>query len=473
MITRVKVFRINDKYLDYAKYLIKERQKVWNGLCILYNNEDDDMKKVITSYMMMRSIYAPNSKSITDDKKLKLVNHYHNRMMLYLGIEYVFRNFYNTFSNKLFVDIIKEFNANVKVAIKLENKKPKNLRKKIIMKQIKLRRLFKGSITFDSNILKYEDYYVRTTVFNINYQLNKFGSKNNYLKLSINTKDIAKPKNLKLVWKLGRVYAHVTYEKDTNIHKYDKGYNMSIDPGQDNYYTIFSDNPNAPSLLLRNDAINRYNRIDTNIMTYYKNLRREYNKHSYYGRYAKINNTIINHFDVNRSLIIRNEFHKMTNRIVDYVRKYKITKVIIGRNKHQKNKSSMNRKNNRKFHNIPHYKLNEYLEYKLNDIGIDVVYQEESYTSKVSSLNSDVNVWEFKLGNKYTANDYLGVRLCRSVYLTKTNNGQIVELNADINGAINILQKHIKSHINIDDNWNSIFHPITIRNDKQFLDILV
>lgn len=248
---------------------------------------------------------------------------------------------------------------------------------------------------------------------------------------------------------------------------------MSIDPGQDNYYTIFSDNPKAPSILLHNDAINRYNRIDTNIMTYYKDIRRTYNSHSYYGKYAKLNNTIINHFDVNRFLIIRNEFHKMTNRIVDYVRKYKITKVIIGRNKHQKVNSNMSKSNNRKFHNIPHYKLNEYLEYKLNDIGIDVVYQEESYTSKVSSLNSNVNVWEFKLGGKYQDSDYLGTRTHRSLYSTITDNGQIVELNADINGAINIMQKHIKSHINVNDNWDTIFHPITIRNDKQFLDILV
>lgn len=186
---RVKVYHIDDKYLDYTKYLIKERQKVWNGLCILYNNENDDIKKTITSYMLMRSIYVPNSKANLSDDKLKLVNYYKSRINLYPGIEYVFRNFYDTFSNKLFVDIIKEFNANVKTAIKLEKKKPANKRKKIVMKQTKLRKLFKGSITFDTTILKYNDYYTGVQVFSRKYK--KQNNINSNLKLSINTKDIS------------------------------------------------------------------------------------------------------------------------------------------------------------------------------------------------------------------------------------------------------------------------------------------
>ena len=74
------------------------------------------------------------------------------------------------------------------------------------------------------------------------------------------------------------------------------------------------------------------------------------------------------------------------------------------------------------------------IEYKAVMAGIAVVYQEESYTSKASFVDGDcIPV--------YGKNDhnavFSGTRIKRGLY--KCRNGEVI--NADLNGAANILRK--------------------------------
>ena len=68
------------------------------------------------------------------------------------------------------------------------------------------------------------------------------------------------------------------------------------------------------------------------------------------------------------------------------------------------------------------------IKYKGQKVGINVTTHEESYTSKCSSLDLET------LSYKET---YNGKRIKRGLYVSK--NG--IKINADLNGAINVLRK--------------------------------
>ena len=90
--------------------------------------------------------------------------------------------------------------------------------------------------------------------------------------------------------------------------------------------------------------------------------------------------------------------------------------------------------------------LKSMIELKSNEYGITVIRQEESYTSKASFCDLDViPVYnEEETDKKY---HFSGRRIYRGLY--KSADGTL--LNADINGAANILRKagYDVSHIKI------------------------
>lgn len=131
-----------------------------------------------------------------------------------------------------------------------------------------------------------------------------------------------------------------------------------------------------------------------------------------------------------RFLSIKDYMHKTSRYVVNFLLKNKIHKLVIGYNKGWKYKVSMGKKTNQKFVQIPFTMLLQQLQYKCDMVGIDLVITEESYTSKVDSLALE------KLGK----NDlYLGKRVKRGLFRSST--GKLI--NADVNGAMNILRKVI------------------------------
>ncbi|MBN1216828.1 MAG: transposase, partial [Candidatus Lokiarchaeota archaeon] len=85
-------------------------------------------------------------------------------------------------------------------------------------------------------------------------------------------------------------------------------------------------------------------------------------------------------------------------------------------------------KNNQTFVSIPHLKLIQKIQYKALLAGIDVVLVDEAYTSKCSALdNEPIEKHE----------NYMGKRINRGIF--QSNKG--IKINADVNGAMNILRK--------------------------------
>ena len=122
-------------------------------------------------------------------------------------------------------------------------------------------------------------------------------------------------------------------------------------------------------------------------------------------------------------------------RIVNYCVENRIGNLVVGYNLDWKRDINIGRQNNQNFVQIPHGKLRSKLEYLCELYGIRYIEQEESYTSKASFFDND----ELPIYNVDNPVEYQfsGKRVTRGQY--RTSNGQIV--NADVNGALNILRK--------------------------------
>ena len=88
----------------------------------------------------------------------------------------------------------------------------------------------------------------------------------------------------------------------------------------------------------------------------------------------------------------------------------------------------MGHKTNQKFHGLPYNRLYIMLEYKLKLYGIQLIKQEESYTSQCSPLSPEVS-------NRYAE---ASNRKERGIYITDG-----VRYNADAVGSFNILRKYL------------------------------
>ena len=133
---------------------------------------------------------------------------------------------------------------------------------------------------------------------------------------------------------------------------------------------------------------------------------------------------------------IKDYFHKASRYIVNQLVNQSINTLIIGKNNGWKQETNMGKVNNQNFVNIPHQMLINQLKYKCQLKGINVIEQEESYTSKVSFFDNDFIPI-------YGQNDDLfkssGKRIKRGLY--KTKDGLLA--NADINGSLNIIRKYL------------------------------
>lgn len=91
---------------------------------------------------------------------------------------------------------------------------------------------------------------------------------------------------------------------------------------------------------------------------------------------------------------------------------------------------------NQNFVSIPFEMLKSMIESKSNEYGITVIRQEESYTSKASFLDLDF-IPTYNKKDPDTKYHFSGRRIHRGLY--KSADGTL--MNADINGAANILRK--------------------------------
>lgn len=136
---------------------------------------------------------------------------------------------------------------------------------------------------------------------------------------------------------------------------------------------------------------------------------------------------------VRRNRTVRDFMHKIAKRITREAQALGVTDVVVGYNKEWKQDINLGKQTNQKFVQIPYRKLIDALRDKLQEVGIHLRETEESYTSKIDHLAGELMQHH---------ESYLGKRKKRGLFQSSTNR----LINADVNGAIGIIQKTQKSN---------------------------
>lgn len=129
-----------------------------------------------------------------------------------------------------------------------------------------------------------------------------------------------------------------------------------------------------------------------------------------------------------RNRYFEDAFHKYSRMITDFLIKNRIGNLVVGYNTGWKQSVNIGKRNNQKFVQIPFARLASYLKYKCEMAGIRFIEHEESYTSKCDALSKE------EIGKH---DSYLGKRVKRGLF--RSSIGKYI--NADVNGAVNILRK--------------------------------
>lgn len=121
--------------------------------------------------------------------------------------------------------------------------------------------------------------------------------------------------------------------------------------------------------------------------------------------------------------------HAASRTVVDYLVENGVSTLVVGWNTGFKSgPSDLGRVFNQRFRSLPLRTFVDQLHYKCADAGIEVIETEESYTSKTSVLDREL---------PYRRDQYSGKRVARGLF--RSGDGR--EINADINGACQIVRK--------------------------------
>jgi putative transposase len=248
---------------------------------------------------------------------------------------------------------------------------------------------------------------------------------------NISIKTQVKPERIcqvRLVPKCDSYVIEVIYnEPESTVNENKKESIASIDLGLNNLVALTSNQPGFVPLLINGRPL--------------KSINQFYNK-----RKARLQSQLKGNCQTSsriqrltrcRHQKVDNYLHSSSRQIVNSIGSRKIGTLVIGKNVQWKNEIDLGRKTNQNFVSIPHARLIEMLKYKAELMGIEVIEQEESYTSLSNFLNLD----PIPVSGNIDAQDvtFSGQRIKRGLY--KTSGGQLI--NADVNGSYNILRKAI------------------------------
>jgi putative transposase len=206
-------------------------------------------------------------------------------------------------------------------------------------------------------------------------------------------------------------------------HINDIGLAAAIDIGIDNLATIVFSNPTIQPIAINGKPLKSENQWMNKEVA---RLRSQIG----FGTSHKIQNIIRN-----RNNFVHTFLHQATAAIAQEFIKLGVTSVAIGKNPQWKTESSLGKKNNQSFVQIPHAKFISMLTYKLEKTGITVTVGEESYTSKASFLDWDeIPTWTPGKSSKVS---FSGKRYQTKKY--RSLNGAVIH--ADVNGGFNIGRK--------------------------------
>lgn len=211
----------------------------------------------------------------------------------------------------------------------------------------------------------------------------------------------------------------VIYTQKEKQAEVNKDYYAGVDIGLNNLAAVASNKPGFVPLLVNGRPM--------------KSINQFYNKRraqlvSQLSDSNKSTSLRIERLTDKRNRKIKHQLHVASFLIIDHLVKEQIGTLVIGKNKNWKQEINIGKKNNQNFVSIPHARFVDMLKYKAELQGIQVYTISEGYTSKCSFLDRE----------PIEKRDvYMGRRIKRGLFRSKEG----ILINADINGACNILRK--------------------------------
>lgn len=247
----------------------------------------------------------------------------------------------------------------------------------------------------------------------------------------------------------GREYQMIiVYEKEVTPFSLNKNNYLSIDCGLDNLFTCY-DSKNHTSFIISGKHIKSVNQFyNKKKAMLQSNYDVQHKKLTDGKRFMLLSNK--------RNSIITEQFNLIVKYVTNYCVKNDIGTLIMGDFKGIKQEMNIGKVNTQNFVSIPFYKLKSKLSSKCEQLGIEYHLQEESYTSKCSCI-------DLEMVGKHE--EYQGKRIKRGLYVSHTG----IQVNADLNGSVNILRKYLKSKskgdLSLDDvRALSTCHPTRIKS---------
>lgn len=195
---------------------------------------------------------------------------------------------------------------------------------------------------------------------------------------------------------------------------------MSIDLGLDNLATIcFKDN--EKTYIINGKTIKSKNSYLNKEIARLQSIRMKQVGNKKFKNTKKIKN--LRRY---RENYLKDYLHKASRQILDIALKNSVSKIVIGDIKNIKQNSKI-----KSFVQIPIQRLVELIKYKADLLGIEIVKVKENYTSGVSAFDLEEVSKEYYNKSR---------RITRGLF--KTNTG--LKINADVNGSLNILRKHLQ-----------------------------
>lgn len=215
------------------------------------------------------------------------------------------------------------------------------------------------------------------------------------------------------------IILEIVYEVEEPKVKSDNGRYAGIDIGINNLLTVATNDGKNPFIV--------NGRIPKSINQFY-NKETSWRKSICQKENSTYSSKAVKKITAKRNRKIEDYMHKASRLVVEECVRRDINTIVVGKNNGWKQESKLSKKVNQHFVQMPFAKLIEMIKYKAEDMGITVVLTEESYTSGTSFLDNELPVKE---------NYDKKRRIHRGLF--RTRNGKII--NADVNGAFQIMQK--------------------------------
>ena len=233
---------------------------------------------------------------------------------------------------------------------------------------------------------------------------------------------LSKIQQIKIQWDNSSKVWYLLIIWDKEVENRVTGNNvMAIDLGLDNLATcVFKDN--SQCIIFSGKHIKSKNAYYNKEIARLTSIAMKQCKNSKHFRRTK---QIIK-LQTKRNNYIKDQIHKISKNIVELALTMDCNTIVIG------DFSGIKQENHIKsFVQIPQQELVNKIKYKAELAGLKVIMVNESYTSGCSAIDlEEINKTNYNKSRRITRG------------LFKTNNGMLI--NADVNGALNILRKYIK-----------------------------